>query len=232
MSAMTALREDDVFGRWKTVIVMFVVAGSSSLYAEKSQEAGRLSMRLVVCENAGVEPEILLSAQAEIIRIFYGMGVHVAWLGTSCDPTRAFVPPTSEDPSPGSSDGYFMVVISREPPKDWLSGHSMGLSPVRSGSYRRAYVFYNLVAAFVKTCSPLQSEKTSLGVVLGHVITHELGHLLLPDEGHGHGIMRHRWAYEECKQALWRNLTFLPDQISRIQHELRFQESRHQRQKD
>jgi hypothetical protein len=50
---------------------------------------------------------------------------------------------------------------------------------------RRAYVFYpRVVAAAMKGVTPFEE-------VLGHVVAHELGHLLLPEGGHAsRGVMR------------------------------------------
>jgi hypothetical protein len=202
-------------------VMLFVAAGSPYLNLEAARESDPLNMRLVVCENARLTPETLLSARTEIIRIFHQIGVDITWQGTSCDPSRAFVPRPSEGRLASSSAGYFMIVVLTEPPRDWPSPRSMGMAALRSGPYRRAYVFYQLVMDFVRTCSPVPMTTSSVGIVLGHVIAHELGHLLLPGEGHTHGIMRHYWGHGECNQALSGNLSFQPEQVKRIRYELR-----------
>jgi hypothetical protein len=49
--------------------------------------------------------------------------------------------------------------------------------------------------------------------ILGHAIAHEIGHLLLPGNGHSvSGIMRARWDQKEWMLLRQGNLNFTPEQ--------------------
>jgi hypothetical protein len=71
---------------------------------------------------------------------------------------------------------------------------------------RRAYVFYpRVVAAAMKGVTPFEE-------VLGHVVAHELGHLLLPESGHAsRGVMR-----ENFEAGRPREGAFSPEQRDQI----------------
>jgi hypothetical protein len=54
-------------------------------------------------------------------------------------------------------------------------------------------------------------------LLLGHVIAHELGHLLLPDNVHSQtGLMRDGWDELQLIRATTRNLTFTPEESALI----------------
>jgi hypothetical protein len=50
-----------------------------------------------------------------------------------------------------------------------------------------------LISAFLQKFTI--ESKSAFGIVLGHVIAHELGHLIIPGDAHGGGVMRPYWAY-------------------------------------
>jgi hypothetical protein len=53
--------------------------------------------------------------------------------------------------------------------------------------------------------------------MLGHVMAHELGHLLLPHGAHSVvGVMRPAWDRAQAKGALEGTMTFTPDQAELI----------------
>jgi hypothetical protein len=102
------------------------------------------------------------------------------------------------------------VVIAAEPPSGLTSSGVMGLAPVRTGPYLRVYVFTNSINAFLQTYT--SQTKWDFGIILGHTIVHELGHLLIPGEAHGNGIMRHNWRYREWQEAQAGTLLFPSNQ--------------------
>ena len=63
-------------------------------------------------------------------------------------------------------------------------------------------------------------HSAAFGIVLGHAIAHELGHLLIPGDAHGNGIMRPYWAYREWQQALGGTLLFGPGPARAIRETL------------
>ena len=117
--------------------------------------------------------------------------------------------------------GYFMVVIAPDPPAHWPSSLAMGLAPVQTGLYPRAYVFYKLVLAFIAKFRLVQSRESAIGLIMGHAVAHELGHLLMPGEAHSYGIMRHTWGYREWEEALSGSLLFNPNHAKLMRERLR-----------
>jgi hypothetical protein len=114
-----------------------------------------------------------------------------------------------------------MIVITPDALLNRSFHNLLGFAPVQTGPYPQAYVFYNLVLAFIERHPARESRNSTIGIVLGHVIAHELGHLLIPGEAHGYGIMLHSWGYREWEQAFSGTLKFHPDHIRLIQDRLR-----------
>jgi len=57
-------------------------------------------------------------------------------------------------------------------------------------------------------------------IILGCVIAHEIGHLLLGSNSHsGSGVMKRRWDRKQFRQAMTGILLFTPEQAKRIQAE-------------
>lgn len=65
-------------------------------------------------------------------------------------------------------------------------------------------------------------EPSEIPVLLGAVIAHELGHLLLGDPTHSRlGIMRAQWGADQIHQAWCGRLWFTPEQALRMQAKVR-----------
>jgi len=79
-----------------------------------------------------------------------------------------------------------------------------------------ASVYYDYPARLARS----DNAKSELHVVLGCVIAHELGHLLLGSNSHsGSGIMQSRWERKQIRQAMTGALFFTPAQAKDIQVE-------------
>jgi hypothetical protein len=62
------------------------------------------------------------------------------------------------------------------------------------------------------------NNKDDTALVLGCVIAHELGHLLLGAHAHSMGgIMQAQWGIEQTQHALMSQLSFLPEEV-RLMH--------------
>jgi hypothetical protein len=71
-----------------------------------------------------------------------------------------------------------------------------------------AYVFYDQSEQF----TPLFRAR-----FLGHVMAHEMGHLLLPQYSHSaRGLMRAQWSREDLELAQYGRLGFTPEQTRLI----------------
>jgi hypothetical protein len=66
-----------------------------------------------------------------------------------------------------------------------------------------------------------QGERTALRNVLGAVMAHEIGHLLLRSDTHGDGIMSANWELPELRRMATRTLLFTKTQAHALQEGLR-----------
>ena len=80
--------------------------------------------------------------------------------------------------------------------------------PSSEGTGVYSDVFYDRIQRL-----SLQDRRVSPSCILGHVLAHEIGHLLLGLNAHSvTGIMRTRWREHELAQAAMGALLFLPEQ--------------------
>jgi len=101
-----------------------------------------------------------------------------------------------------------IVLLAAQDEADYLIGpgaspKTLGFAPSGSG---RVYVLCERVSAFART------NVRTMALVLGHVLTHEIGHQLLPGQGHAStGIMREELDYSSVVET-W----FSPEQGASI----------------
>src|SRR5262245_18326681 len=113
-------------------------------------QAERPQMKVVFCEQLGLDNQTWLIAKAETTRIFASAGVELSWLESTrwerqCDQT--------------TMRGYPIVTLAPESPKGWTKPVAMALaSPLTN----RAYVFYNLVQLFISSFKPLESDEAMI----------------------------------------------------------------------
>ena len=169
-----------------------------------------LRLLLYVYDYAGVAPDVRVAA-AEVTRhIYAAIGVDIVWVDRC--PLACHIAFTREAYADISKGVSLMVTIlpdgmtSRLFPAD-----VMGAAPEQG---EVAWAFFGRIRAFAFERDLL------LGTLLGHVIAHEVGHLLLR-EGHApQGLMRGRWVDPELLQARLGRLGFTATQGRRIRSRL------------
>src|SRR5687767_11275528 len=95
--------------------------------------------------------------------------------------------------------------------------HMLGVAPsTKEARGINAWIFYPRVRAYSAELGMHASQ------LLGHVMAHEMGHLLLPYGAHAlAGLMRPEWDRSQVKSAAAGLLTFTPDQAALIRNRLR-----------
>jgi hypothetical protein len=141
-------------------------------------------------------PETLLKAEKEAGRILEHAGVPVAW--RDC--------PTGNEPCRKGPGRVFFLAMMAGPVQnkflDTISGYALIPDHL-------AAVYYD----YLPRMPGGESNKNDTAVVLGCVIAHELGHLLLGPRGHSMGgIMQAHWGIEQTQRALMSQLSFLPEE--------------------
>ena len=164
---------------------------------------GQQPLEIYVYNHAGVPVRVLAQAEEKATRIFYLSGLQTIWIncltdgiaGTNCTGL----------PQPGNV--IVQIVHETRTLKDEVFGAAF-LGEDGAGQY--SDVYYDRV-------TDLHREwNISLVGVLGHVIAHEIGHLLLGLNSHStSGIMRGLWEEEELK-AVERGRLLFTSQQSRL----------------
>jgi hypothetical protein len=148
-----------------------------------------------------IPPETLLRAEKEAGRILEQVGVPVTW--QDC-------PTGNETCRKGPGRVFFLAMMAGPVQNkflDTISGYA--LLPTHL-----ATVYYD----YLPRIPGGKSNKNDTALVLGCVIAHELGHLLLGAHGHSiAGIMKAHWGIEQTRLALMSQLSFLPEEV-RLMH--------------
>jgi len=193
-------------------LVMITVWAASA--ASATSESQRTVITVRVRNTAEVPPQILRRASLEAQRIFHEAGVETEWL--LCLPARA---EGQEDAGCHGPQGPTYLNVGIMPPSmerdfqvpDSAQGVAIPALDGHPASY--AYVLYGRVEDLVKRA------KCSGDTVLGHVMAHEVGHLLL---GRGHaprGLMGANWDRQVLLEAARGGLKFSGEQATRLQAE-------------
>jgi hypothetical protein len=181
--------------------VIGLTGSASSALAEPTDPA---TIAIRVLNQAKLSQEDLLRATTEATRIFNNAGLNVVW----------------QDAAGSGPERLFTVNIVPNVPaerSDFTSRHVLGMAPgTREMRGVQAWAFY----------APIQARAMPHGVIpallLGHVIAHEIGHLLLPDIPHSRtGLMREGWDKLQLIRASARTLTFTPAESALIRRTLR-----------
>ena len=188
------------------------VAVSLSLFVWTRAEVATESpprLPLYVYDYAGVGPDVRAAAGDVTKHIYAAIGVDIVWVDRC--PLACHLAFTREAQA-DTTDGDLMVTIlpdamtSREFPAGVLGAAREEGSVV--------YAFFGRIRFFAFERNLLPAT------LLGHVIAHEVGHVLLR-EGHApHGLMSARWVDPELLQAKVGRLGFTETQGSRIRSRL------------
>jgi hypothetical protein len=197
-------------GKAKWAVAFWPVISFAAHTIESPQE---LQVRLRIYDYAGVTAPIIEKAQREVDRLFRRCGIEVMWLPTA----RPAQPAAVENLSTGVSvrpDLCVRIVPAREPYRGITNSDSFGFAYVGQklpGEY--ATVFYDRISRL----GHIERDWTSEGALLGHVIAHELGHLLLGPGSHTpQGLMSARWTRDDIVNAAQGRLNFDRRQIRRL----------------
>ena len=167
---------------------------ASSCFGQEAPTAKALSpeLHISVQDSANVPPELLAAAEAEVHRIFQQAGVETAWRNCS---------ETVEKSQPAGchvvGSTYLMLKILHDAMSMQVRDRIdvLGVAPLdANGVGFYGYVFYDRIQQL--------AEKRNLApTLLGHVLAHEIGHLLLRSGTHSiSGIMSGRWAGGELRR--------------------------------
>ena len=203
------------------LVMGFLASSPISGFPQQTGIEQAVPITVVVHDRANVKPETLAVAKQLANRVLNVAGFAVTWINIQDDLNKDGSGTNSEQTGFLRS-GYLSVVItSTAYPGSGLN--EGGFAAVTAGPYRRAYVFLDRVEAFSEKVTNFRGEKI-VGTVLGHVICHELGHLLMPNTPHPlFGIMRGDWDSKQWQEATQGLLLFSRGQAERMKSQIRDQ---------
>jgi hypothetical protein len=182
-------------------IVTFGLAGfGQTVFAGQAEP---LTIVLHVHNYARVPSAVLTRAEGEATRIYHALGVDLVWVDLSAP--SAYPPPETLSTFHLTITILSDVMAGRKRAAGDVMGKAPG-SPEKRGSL--AYVLYARVALLAQGAPNYAESK-----ILGHVMAHEMGHLLLPANSHSEsGVMRADWDSRQLLRMVHGGLQFTPEQ--------------------
>lgn len=161
------------WGALGVTLALVLVGPGGSLGATE-----RLSVVVHIDDRVHVPARDLAPAKVEVEQVFQAAGVEIEWVEG-----RVLAPMAGLNAGARHQRHLLVMLVNNtEEPTSGATGCSLGLAAPAIAS---AYVFHNRIVETWRT------RPVDVRVVLGRVIAHELGHLLLPPGSHSnYGIMR------------------------------------------
>lgn len=194
------------------LLPVLIVAGA------RRQQAGDPRATVLVYDYARTPLQVLAHAESVAKRIYDSIGVETVWLQCPTSPDQESQFPDCRLPV----DSPRLVLrllprknVEREQLDPAISGFSM--LPGDGG-------FGNVANALAHRVEELaRGDEGRQGVILGYLMAHEVGHLLLGADNHSAtlGLMRNSWGREELARAGLGVLNFAPWEARQIRTRLR-----------
>jgi hypothetical protein len=180
-------------------------------HGKPSHSAGAEPMVTVaVYDDVKLPEKVLAQSADEVTRIFHKAGVTTVWI--TCKSSKRFSLPDVECDHPLGPTHLALRIVRRA----WKAGDSIFgmafLSETGTGAY--GDVFYDSVEKLHHDWG------VSVPRVLGHVMAHELGHLLLGNAHTREGIMCPSWRGQQLQRLTKGGLLFSREQAEFIRERL------------
>jgi hypothetical protein len=188
-------------GHKTRILAAFWVVGCS-LLAQGREPKDNAQITVFVNDSASAPEPIVLAAEQNASRIFHQAGVRVEWVNCGVQGgNRSEVQLLEKMRSPG-------LVVRIVPHARTLGADIFGVSFIddKAGTY--ADLFFEPIKQLYE-----QNRDISLSTILGNVLAHELGHLLLGSNAHSRdGIMQPHWTREQLRRAAMGQMRFNKEQ--------------------
>ena len=173
-------------------------------------------IQVFVYNYAGVSPKTLARAEREAARIYSRTGIETEWLDCPLTPAEAAQFPACQLlPSPAR---LALRLLSRP------MAERIGLSQATFGSalLPEDGGFGMTAQVCAHCCEELAKGNEALhAAVLGHVMAHELGHLLLGIGSHGAtGLMHVPWHHKELESVAQGSLLFTSSEGEKMRRQV------------
>ncbi len=185
------------------------VASSGTVFAAENELVPILTVQVYNYSQAS--PAVLTGAEREADRILGEAGVRAVWLECPVGPSGV-MPKGPCDKELDATDVRLRVLAAPNQHEYQDSVFGFTIHPAF------ASVYYEFAMRRAKT----DRAASEITIILGGVIAHELGHLLLGTNGHSRaGIMQPRWEPNQVQQLMMGSLLFTPEQSKLMREEAR-----------
>ncbi len=194
-----------------TLILLSTTSGLAEGGAGKDSE-NRPVISVLVHNYAEIPPKMLMEAEEHAARIFRRAGAELRWL--NCPGSQAEISqlPACDQPEGGPTQLQLRVVprIMAERLSLPTNAFGVALSAPQDQFGVYAFVFAHRVDEIAgQVGAEVAGVFFSPAVILGHIMAHEMGHLLLGADRHSrNGIMRANWTRKDAQLASTGELLF------------------------
>ena len=205
------MKKQPVAGLVLSLLLATSSGSASQLCVTTSTHEGR-QITIQVFDYAGIESANLLRAERVAENVLRDSGLDTVWVVCLAAGTWSKDAVCGAAPSPMQFNLIMLPhsMVERRSPRSGTFGFA--LEDGEDGFGCRASVFYDRVKDLV------EQRGLSLAQLLGTVIAHELGHLLLGANSHsGMGLMSARWSSRELAAAQHGGLFFSSSESERLQ---------------
>ena len=188
-------------------VLLVALTNCTLLAVPPTSVAENPQVTVSVYNDAQAPGDTLGRAEQQAANAFLHAGLAITWINCA----HLAIPACNEINGP---DHLFLRITPKA--ANVISDSAFGIAFIGSDETgRNADVFWSRVKEIQAT------SKVDVALILGSVMAHEIGHLLLGSNAHAvNGIMRARWESGELHRISMGNLLFLPEQGKRMRARL------------
>jgi hypothetical protein len=191
---------------WRSVLLVFLAVGV--IHCAPCLESRRVPVKLF--NDAFVSRKLLHSAAGDASWILESACVELLWV--PCSPVSRSNMALCTAPA-----GALELHILSAPLTNDFRDDTMGIAILRPDSADRAAVFVSRV----RETAARNADLAGVKAIMGSVMAHEIGHLLLQSNSHSsEGVMRADFRRTDLRRAAQRQLNFTPEERDIIQRNL------------
>jgi hypothetical protein len=162
-----------------------------------------------VVNYTAATPATIAKAEHQTDRILGEAGLHVIWLDCPLGQSASIITDPCQQPLKPTE---IVLRVLSDHRRNGVQDDAFGFAvlPVL------ASVYYEHAVGLARS----EGAEFEVSTILGCVMAHEIGHLLLGSNSHSDtGIMQGQWERKQVRQLMWGNLHFTPQQSKLIRAE-------------
>jgi hypothetical protein len=189
----------------RCVLVSLAFAG----YVSAAEVQPRLTVLLY--DFAGIAPDVLAMAKRQTAKVYGSSGVEIDWIACAASFSKNELNPECIASRPDRLEIRLLPEFKTRLLHPRAGALGLALTSEKGGFGTVAFIFADRAKEMGS------SPASAFGLILGAIVAHELGHLLLGPGGHSlDGIMKTAWGSPEIVRSLQRQLHFTDKQSERI----------------